>query len=285
MKRLPTYGWIGLAIILFSEAAMLLRLEPFWTWHTPIAWTGFILLADAIVYARRGESWLKSARPEFALLVALSLPLWLIFEWYNAFFLHNWYYVNLPENLVLRYFGYLWAFCTISPAIFEAAELVGVLRGKNVPPSTLHQTNQTRSAFRSLEWISIALGAAFLIWPIVWPSPYLAAPVWLGFILLLDPINRRAGDQSLIGDWRAGRKDRLINLTLSGFLCGLLWEFWNYWSRSKWIYTVPILPEVRIFEMPILGFFGFPPFALECFAMYAFVRRLVWRGRAKTVGL
>ena len=47
----------------------------------------------------------------------------------------------------------------------------------------------------------------------------------------------------------------------------------------KWIYTVPIFGDIKIFEMPVLGYFGFPPFALECLAMYVFVRRLFWRGR------
>jgi hypothetical protein len=31
---------------------------------------------------------------------------------------------------------------------------------------------------------------------------------------------------------------------------------------------------VKLFEMPVLGFLGFPPFALECFLMYRFVRFL-----------
>jgi hypothetical protein len=44
-----------------------------------------------------------------------------------------------------------------------------------------------------------------------------------------------------------------------------LWEFWNYWAHTKWVYTVPILPQIKIFEMPFLGFFGFGPFALECY--------------------
>ena len=43
-------------------------------------------------------------------------------------------------------------------------------------------------------------------------APYLAAPVWLGFIFLLDPINARLGGESLLADLRAGRSDRLINL-------------------------------------------------------------------------
>ena len=110
----------------------------------------------------------------------------------------------------------------------------------------------------------------FLASPAV--ARYLAAPVWLGFILLFDPINARLGGESLIGDFRAGRHDRLVNLLLGGLLCGVLWEFWNYWSRAKWHYTVPIMERVKIFEMPLPGYLGFPAFALECFTMYVFVR-------------
>ena len=123
--------------------------------------------------------------------------------------------------------------------------------------------------------ISVVLGAAMLIWPLVWPSRYLAAPVWLGFIFLLDPINAHLGAESLWADFADGRYDRLKNLLLSGLLCGVLWEFWNYWSRAKWHYTVPIMEHFRIFEMPLPGYFGFPAFAIECFAMYVFVRAVV----------
>ena len=98
---------------------------------------------------------------------------------------------------------------------------------------------------------------------------YLAAPVWLGFIFLLDPINARLGGESLSLDWRVGRLDRSIESRCSsGLLCGVLWEFWNYWSRAKWHYTVPIMEHVKIFEMPVPGYLGFPAFALECFTMY-----------------
>ena len=103
---------------------------------------------------------------------------------------------------------------------------------------------------------------------------YMAAPVWLGFIFLLDPINARLRGESLWVDWRAGRTDRLVNLALSGVLCGVLWEFWNYWSRAKWHYSMPIMERWKIFEMPVPGYFGFPAFALECFTMYVFVRLL-----------
>jgi hypothetical protein len=270
---------LGLAIMVASEAATLAQIEPFWSWNTPIAWTGFIIFADAIAYRARGNSWIRSSPREFVALALVSIPLWLVFEWFNLF-LRNWHYVGLPENMALRYFGYAWSFATIWPAIFEGAELIGVLRAGNagkaatiaappvppVPPAP---------PAHPAPWIP--LGAVMLASPFLLPgmAMYLAAPVWLGFIFLLDPINARLGGESLLLDWRARRFDRTINLIGSGFLCGLLWELWNYWSRSKWHYTVPIMEDLKIFEMPVPGYFGFPAFALECFTMYVFVR-LLW---------
>jgi hypothetical protein len=112
--------------------------------------------------------------------------------------------------------------------------------------------------------------APFLVPPSI--ARYLAAPIWLGFIFLLDPINARLGAETLMP---AGAWDRVVNLSMSGLLCGALWEFWNYWSRTKWHYTVPIMEHIKIFEMPLPGYLGFPAFALECFTMYVFVRRLI----------
>jgi hypothetical protein len=270
-----------------SQAATFAKIEPFWSWNTPIAWTGFIIFADAVVGRARGQSWIRSAPLEFVGLALVSIPLWLVFEGFNLC-LKNWNYTGLPENALLRNFGYAWSFATIWPAMFLGADLISVVRhwsggprgpggldgfGKGVtaPPAP--------PALPAL--LSVAAGAAMLASPfLVSPATarYMAAPVWLGFIFLLDPINARLGSESLWRDWRAGRRDRLINLALSGVLCGLLWEFWNYWSRAKWHYTVPIMEELKIFEMPLPGYFGFPAFALECFTMYVFVRRAVTRG-------
>jgi hypothetical protein len=254
-----------------SEAATLAHVEPFWSWNTPIAWTGFILFADAVVSRAQGGSWLRSNPREFMFLAIVSIPLWLVFEFYNLF-IENWFYTGLPDNFALRLFGYAWSFATIWPAIFLGAELVAVWRGGAQPHS------------RAIPLISMMLGAVMLSWPLVWPSPYLAAPVWLGFIFLLDPVNERLGGESLAADFRRGTYDRLINLSLSGLLCGVLWEFWNYWAHAKWHYTVPIMENVKIFEMPLPGYLGFPAFALECFTMYVFVREMMKRLPAIAVG-
>jgi len=267
---------VGAAVMIVSETATLLRIEPFWSWNTPIAWTGFILFADASVHRARGESWMRSSPGEFAALALVSIPLWLVFEAFNRV-IDNWNYTGLPENFLLRQFGYAWSFATIWPAIFEGADLVGVLRGSGGPSRSGGSQRLPPSATN----LAIPAGALMLVAPLL-VSPatarYLAAPVWLGFIFLLDPINARLGGESLWLDLRAGETRRLTNLALSGFLCGVLWEFWNYWARAKWHYTVPIMERWKIFEMPLPGYFGFPPFALECFTMYVFVRRLVTRG-------
>jgi hypothetical protein len=60
----------------------------------------------------------------------------------------------------------------------------------------------------------------------------------------------------------------LCGFLLSGWVCGWLWEFWNWRSAAKWHYIFPMFQQLKIFEMPAPGYLGFLPFALECFTMY-----------------
>ena len=267
--------WLGAGIMILSEGATLAKIEPFWSWNTPICWTGFILFADAIVYRARGNSWIRSNPREFAALTLASIPLWLVFEFFNLY-LDNWYYDGLPENWWLRMFGYAWSFATIWPAIFEGAELAAVIRESRGSSKGLSSLSDPPGlpALPGLPGLLCAgSGALMLVLPFFVSSAtarYMAAPVWLGFIFLLDPINAGLGVERLT-------RERIINLAWSGLLCGVLWEFWNFWSRAKWHYTVPIMEDLKIFEMPVPGYLGFPAFAFECFTMYVFVRTLTSR--------
>lgn len=287
MRKLPLYGWLGLLVIVVSQAGMLARVDPFYHWHTPIAWTGYIFLVDAIVWKRRGFSWLTDRPAELLFIACVSVPLWGIFELYNKYCIRNWHYIGLPEDPLLRYFGYIWAFATICPAIFETGDLVSSVRDRRAPSDRTDRP--LPQPLGTAAWVSVATGLVLLLLPIVLRStalaPYLAAPVWLGFILLLDPLNARAGSESILGDWRNGRTSRLTNLLIAGLICGCVWELWNYWAGAKWIYTVPILPDLKILEMPLLGYGGFPPFAVECFVMYVAVRRWLWRAAPRPVAI
>ena len=282
-RPVPARTWVGLLIVLASQAATFASIEPFHTWHTPVAWTGYILCVDGLVWKRRGHSWLSDSHAEFFFLTFISIPLWVVFELYNKYAIHNWHYLGLPESVLVRYFGYAWSFATIWPAIFETGDLVSSLRDRRAPEGRAELPGRHRLG--PLGWLSVAAGAAMLIVPCLYPSQYLAAPVFLGFAFLLDPLNASAGVDSILGDAREGRYSRLINLLIAGLICGVAWEFFNYWAGGKWKYTVPIFPELRIFEMPLLGYGGFPAFAVECFTMYVAVRALIWRAGARPISV
>ncbi|MEX0787844.1 MAG: hypothetical protein WD040_03495, partial [Anaerolineales bacterium] len=125
-------------------------------------------------------------------------------------------------------------------------------------------------------------GAAMVTLPVLVPpstAAYLFAPVWIGFLLVLDPINHKLGVPSLWARWRAGDRWAVGDLLAAGLACGFLWEAWNWQAfqagGGHWVYTIP--DALRLFglhfgQMPLLGLLGFPPFALELFAAYGFFR-------------
>jgi hypothetical protein len=265
------YGWVGLVALLVNEALLPWQLDPLARWFTPITWTAYILLADALVLRLRGASLLHDRPREAFFMATASIPLWLVFEAYN-WRLQNWAYFGLPEPLWLRGLGYAWAFATITPglwqtaALLEAAGVFAAARGRRwTPPPRLLRA-------------AVAAGLGFLVVPPLLPAPvrpWTFGFVWLGFALLLDPLNYRAGRPSFVGAWARGDRGVVYRWLLAGFVCGLLWEFWNYWALARWEYVgVPVFPEWRLFEMPLAGYLGFPPFALEAFAMYHFIRPL-----------
>jgi len=258
---LALYGWAGLVALVAAEALMFRGIEPVATYFTPIAWTCYIVLADAAVLAITGHSRLYDEPGRFALVALLSIPLWLIFEAYNLR-LENWTYVGVPAGAA-GLLGYGWSFATITPGIFETADLVEAF-GWFKPARLI--------VFSPAAERGLALfGLLCLVLPLVLPkhtAAYLFALVWIGFVFLLDPVNHRLRLPSLLGDLALGRRGRLYSLLISGWVCGWLWEFWNYWAAAKWHYIFPVAQHWKIFEMPAPGYLGFLPFALECFAMY-----------------
>lgn len=258
------WGWVGLATLLLFEVLLVLRVGWVSIYFTPLCWTAYILLADAAVYSLKGSSRLSDSPREFFLLALASIPLWLIFEAYNLR-LQNWTYVGLPSNSILRTLGYAWSFATIWPAIFETADLlqaVGLFSRPIRPHAPFNRTYRTTL---------VLIGLAFLTAPVLLPvsvGQYLFAPVWAGFVLLLDPLNYAWQGRSLLRDWEMGDSSLFWNLMLAGLVCGVFWEFWNYWASARWLYIFPILQGWKIFEMPLPGFLGFPAFAVECFVMF-----------------
>jgi len=262
------YGYLAVISLAICQYLMFKKWEPVYTFFTPIQWWNYIFLVDAIVAHRRKRSLITDHPAEFAIMLVLSNVCWMIFEAYNLL-LENWYYTNLAEQRWQRMLGAGIAFATIFPGIFLTADLLesfGLFRDRKPRPRRIP------SALRTFLFFG---GFASVVVPIFLPSAYLFGMVWLGFFFLVDPLNYRLKNSSLLSDWEAGKWQRFWLLLIAGAICGFLWEFWNYWAGGKWVYTVPFTPKLKYFEMPLLGLLGFPPFALECFALYQFTRNLL----------
>ena len=226
-RRAPLafYGWAGLVALVAAEGLVFRGVEPVATYFTPIAWTCYILLADAAVLAITGRSRLRDEPRRFALVALLSIPLWLIFEAYNLR-LENWTYVGVPAGAA-GLLGYGWSFATITPGIFQTADLVEAFGWfKSARPIVFSPAVKRGMAL---------FGLLCLVLPLVLPkhtAAYLFALVWIGFVFFLDPLNHRLLLPSLLGDLATAR-GRLYSLLISGWVCGWLWEFWNYWAAAK----------------------------------------------------
>jgi hypothetical protein len=285
MTRRATFGahgYAGVLIIVLAEILLFAGNEVAGRWFTPIVWTGYVLVLDAFVFRERGRSPLRSNRVELLVLCVVSILAWWLFEFYNSprFWESDaelwWHYHNLVPNPFLRRVGYDWAFATIFPALFLTAEFIAArLPRKPLDEPRAPADARPRALPKPLLYVLVAVGAVASIIPFFVINLWLVPLVWLGLLLLLDPLNALRGWPSVTADLFRRRFRRPLALAAAGILCGLLWEFWNYWAVSRWTYTVPYLGEVKLFEMPVLGYLGYPPFAAECWAVYVFLRSLL----------
>ena len=117
------------------------------------------------------------------------------------------------------------------------------------------------------------IGLFSLILPFVLPK-YTYPLVWLSMFFLLDPINYLNKSDSIIKRIKEGKSQLFFTLMFGALICGFFWEFWNYWAPSKWFYNIPFLGFFKIFEMPLLGYFGYLPFGLSLYSMYIFFMSL-----------
>jgi hypothetical protein len=271
--RFKLHGWIGIFLILLAELGVILQHNFYLAyrisiWTTPLCWWGYIFLIDAIIFKLKGNSLICNRRKNFLLQLPLSVVIWLLFELYNLH-LSNWKYIGLPTNPVELYLGTSLSFATIMPGLFQTSELLNTLRiFDRFRIAKLKVTNR-------IIYGGIVLGFFFIMAPLLvteYYAKYLFGLVWTGFVILLDPIVYSSNGDSLLKDLENGVLKRILSLISAGFVCGFLWEFWNYWAASKWVYTAPFMQEVKIFEMPVVGFLGFAPFAWEYFVMYNFAR-------------
>jgi hypothetical protein len=260
-------GAIGLPL---SHYWLVARVEPFFSLIYIFLWWSYIFVADFLVFKLRGKSMLSDRPWEFVVIWWWSIPAWLLFEVVNRR-IENWYYVMAPVSLTVGIAYLLFAFGAVLPGIFVTMELIVGLIEKFAPIGKI--SGPPFVPDRRHIGIQMVIGVAMLALVLVFPKSCFAM-TWGFVFFFVDPLCFRLWrsepnhvGKSLLGQLAAGDNTRFVALLVGGFICGGLWEGWNINARTKWIYSVPFFDELKLGEMPILGFLGFPPFALECYAM------------------
>ncbi len=265
-RSFPIQGWCGLILVAVFWPLNWFLSGPRTQWGFFGLWLGYCLFVDGLVFIRSGTSLLTRSWRKYIGLFVISAPVWWLFEALN-WRVQNWYYDGRKLFTDFEY-GILAsiAFSTVIPAVFGTAELIArfgwlqkVKFGLIIRP-----TKAITILFFIAGWLMLAL---MLIWP-----GYFFPFIWLSLFFIMEPINVWRGNRNLAqrtqsGDWRP-----VIALWVGVLVTAFFWEFWNFYSYPKWIYTVPGFVDFwHIFEMPLLGYGGYLPFALELFAIYHLV--------------
>jgi len=245
----------------FGVATLTQDIFPFHILWYVITWYGWLLIIDGLIFKNQGHSFIHGRQRELAAMLFWSVPFWFIFEGYNLV-LKNWYYVYLFRTDWVQEI-YAWvAFATVFPACFFHAELVksfGWFKNKTCTPINIKKGLTIFFSF---------FGGLCIVMPLLFPK-YCYWMVWGAPLGIPDYLCYRIGCGSLLGDFEKGKLTRFLNLIIGGFIAGFMWEALNFWAHCKWIYTVPGMTDWKIFEMPIIGFLGFPVLALGAYSTYS----------------
>jgi hypothetical protein len=255
--------WIGLLLI-----------ATFWplNWLLPDAtlrtaylffplWLGYALTVDALVVLRLGTSILTRSKLAFFRLFLVSAPAWWIFELINHR-TRNWEYLGTDSFTDLEYFVLCTvAFSTVMPAVFGTAELVRSFRWTERFAAGPRIGN-TRALPAKLFLIGVLLFAPVMLWP-----NQFYPLVWISLVFLIEPLNLSLGRQSLFTWFRQGDWRPVMALSAGALICGFFWELWNHYSYPQWIYHTPGAEFLHVFQMPLLGYLGYIPFAWELFCL------------------
>jgi hypothetical protein len=274
-KKFPLHGWLGLALVAVFWALnwSLTGLRTQWAFF-PL-WLGYCLVIDGLVFFRTGTSLVTRSWREYIGLFIASSMVWWLFELAN-WHLQNWHYKGAESFSQILFWA--WAtlnFTIVIPAVFGSAELVRSFLKRPIKGPIIRPTKRTTLGFFLAGWFMLAL---MLSWPKIF-FPF----VWISVYFILEPINIWLGHRSLVEWTRDGNWRPVIALWLGVLLTAFFWEMWNYFSYPKWVYHVPWGNWLHVFEMPLLGYGGYLPFALELFAMYHLIAGLAGRKRTNYV--
>lgn len=280
-KKMPLWFWFGLVIFSIALGFLWTKAEKpkiIVDWLLiPLFW-GIIFMVDGWVYIRSQGKSIVAKRPQTLVAIAVcSIGGWLLFEFLNFFVLKNWYYpagnlISKQQFLIYSMLGSS-ALLTI---VFEWYMLLRTFKKLSVKYTNGPKVIISKSIWRVVLVISIIglLAIPFLpnqLFLLIWLVPMLSLISILSLRDKWTPVTPLEK-----GDWSA-----LALIALSYFIQGVLYECWNYFGAyhladgsvetfnpGYWIYSVPYVDILHVFEMPLLGLFGYLPFGVYCWVAW-----------------
>jgi len=267
-QKSSSFPWWGWAAVAWMAAWWILAWSRF-DWFvslqmhtfTPL-WLAYVVVANALTYRKTGRCLLTHDSAYLLKLFPLSAAFWWFFEYLNRF-VQNWTYQGIAMFSPLEYFIFAtMSFSTVLPAVLSTEELLQAW-------GVAHRADDRApgASGRSVRFVLFAISLAGLLFlgvlpntlfPLLWLAP-------LGLLIFIQPLDFFPRVFPTIGT--------LLRLSIAALICGFFWEMWNDHSLAKWIYHVPYVERFRLFEMPILGFFGYLPFGWECAWLAAMISR------------
>lgn len=254
----------GIALVLTSWAIAWGDFPPFSYYTFFPLWLGYILTVNGFSFWLLGKSLLAQAGKKFVLLFLISIPLWWLFELLNQI-TANWRYLAPSAHPALSFLVGSINFSIVVPAVLSSSyflfHLFLRLKPLNTKPSKINLSTLLAS---------FLLGILSLF--LISYSPNLYFPLlWGGVFFLFEPLNYLLGFPSIFSRIEKGDWTLPVVIMAATLFTGFWWELWNFYSFPKWIYDVPEVGFFKVFEMPILGYLGYPFFGLEVYSFTAFV--------------
>jgi hypothetical protein len=241
-------------------------------------WLGYILAVNGLSEVRFKTSLISAMGRGFVVLFAISVPLWWFFEGMNAI-VQNWHYhLAHPVSSTQYVIEASLDFSTVVPAVLSTSFLLLAASRE------LHLASpRWRPAVSERGLAAAVLGGigCFALLPL-FPNETFPL-VWIAPILILEPLAYAIRFPSLLADVARNGWTRLFAVMAATLVTGVFWEMWNFYSLPKWTYVIPYVGFWPVFEMPLLGYLGYPCFGIVVFSYAAIALMLV--GRHNLLGL
>ncbi len=272
----PSWFWIGL--IAFGSSIVLLWTKSngpvlFLHWSDfPLFW-GLVLIIDGWVYVRNGGKSMISHRPQELIGIGVSSAMgWMLFEYLNFFVDRNWFIHSRQidrETFLFYAIIISTGLLPLSFVFYDLFNTVPVLKRRFTEGPKFILPEGIKTILLILSLLSLFAAGLFpdALFFVLWVSPAILIGLVLDKVGIWTPL-RSIGK----GNWRP-----TLIFALTYLAAGLCLECENYFSAARvngipvyseqpafWEYNLPFVNRFHLFQMPILGYFGYMPFGIYC---------------------